>query len=259
MSPAFVIILIAIVAAIGAACYFLFSGAKDQSAAEKAAPKQPAKEISFDAAKATEGADAAKGAVAETVKEQVEQVISVKTNSTGYITEIVIGADGRRRRRIREQPSIWNNSTDVLLATALQAPLDQELPPWPGMGPEMDAEFLANAEQKPTKILPGDSESVRAIKQVVASVREEVVERVKNGEHFCDILNAHRDMVNDSCKARADVLKGLVEVRKTGTQADVDHYLLIMNAALQQLNIEPINLDDHKRRDPRRSVRKQEP
>ena len=169
-----------------------------------------------------------------------EKLVSSVTNkSSGYVIDVSMSRSGARTRHVRELPSIWESPTDVLIASVLQADERREAPPLPMMGQSTEREFLKSLE-KPITINPSDSDEVKAIKQVVRSVREEIKARIDAGERFGAILENHRSLMNENGRIRMDAMRELAEIRRNGKPEDAEMYLKAMNQMFERMGIAPI-------------------
>lgn len=168
-----------------------------------------------------------------------EKLVSVTTNS-GYIIEISQKPNGRRTRHVKEPPSMWKHGSDRLLAIALATSENQELPPWPPMGVEMDREFLESCKE-PIEILPTDSADDAALKKLVMQAREEMKERIKNGEHFCDILDDFRKTFNENGKIRGQAMLEHYKIKQSGDAEAAREYAETINKAFEQMGIGSID------------------
>lgn len=178
-------------------------------------------------------------AAAAPAKAPVERVVSSRKTSLGYTIEITEDANGHRTRHIREPKSMWKSSTDAVIASVLMTPKGQELPPLPPMDKYADAEFLT-ACKTPIEDSPDDTERQKIAKAIVRSAREEIKERIEAGEHFADILNDHRKLLNENGKIRSDAIRELAEIKKTKDPADAEVYVTAVNQAFEKMGIEPI-------------------
>lgn len=246
----------AVVVAIGMLCFWMFSGGDDtpaQGTRHKA--RSTIREVTPAAApraKADADADATERPAsgerigdesADAGKKKEPVVLSVKTNSTGYIIETLRDPDGKERIHVHEPKSPWEFATDRIIATALLTPDDQALPPWPPMSEDEDELFLRSL-QKPIKIEATDSEEIRTIKELVASARKEIKERMDNGEFFADVMNDHRKLANENGRIRSDAQAEYNEIVKSGDAESARKYALRVNLALQQMGIRELDTED---------------
>ncbi|MBR1870890.1 MAG: hypothetical protein IJ802_03600, partial [Kiritimatiellae bacterium] len=190
-----------------------------------------------------------KGSVAEVeenervAKDEVREVLSVQTNSAGYIVERVVDASGKKRLRVKEPPSMWEFATDRLISAALQTPDDQELPPWPPMD-ETDEEMFLRSLETPMKYLPTDTEEERRIKRLVELAREDIRERIEDGMSFAEVLHEHRVLANENGKMRLGIMKEYREILASGDGEGAERFRIAMNEALAKIGIREIEAEE---------------
>ena len=172
-----------------------------------------------------------------------EKIVSVSTNSSGFLVERTVDRNGRRTRHISTPPSPWKHGTDELIANALSAPVRGEMAPLPPMGPEMDKKFRESLKD-PLVDQEGDSEELKALREIVRSARAEILERMENGAHFADILNEHRELHNDNGRIRSNAIHELKSIIAEGDDEGAHKYLVRMNAAFSQMGISQISIED---------------
>ena len=173
-----------------------------------------------------------------------EKILSVSTNHNGYIIVDAIGPEGRKIRHVVEPPSIFDCPSDEIIMVALSAPEGRELPPLPDLGGvRADAEFLKSLET-PIRDLPGDSDEVKARKEIVRAAREEIKARMDAGGHFADIIQDHCAMHNENGAIRARVQAELDRIVRSGDEEEARKYMLAMNVALSQMGISGISMPD---------------
>lgn len=246
----------AVVAVLAAVCVFVFMYKGEKPVVDKAEKKSTKIKAVAPAAapknRTEKAVEVVKDKKIEVEKYPGEKIISSVTNSSGYIMDLTIDASGKKRKHVYEKPSIWKTPTDELLAVALLTPEGQDLPPWPNMRPEMDKDFI-RALETPIEELPTDDENVIAMKRVMISAREEIKNRLENGEHFCDILTEHRELANENGKIRADAVCEYSRILREGDEEGARKYLNVMNAAFSQMGIRDISPEEGLPK-PRRSI-----
>ena len=166
---------------------------------------------------------------------------SVTNRSTGYIVDNTLMKNGKKAQHVRELPSIWETTTDGMIAGLLAGNAKHaDLPPLPPMSTlAADREFIKSLET-PIEILKDDTEEVKAIKMIVRAARKDIKKRMDAGEHFKDILSEHHAILNDNGVIRKDAIDGLLEVRRNGSADDVNVYVTAVNQQLEKLGISPI-------------------
>ena len=171
-----------------------------------------------------------------------EKLISSETNSSGYVTNETVDKQGGRHVHVHARRSIWPSSTDALLASVLSVKPGTLMAPLPPMGPEMDKRFL-DSLNRPIEVKPDDAENIKLLKQFVQSAREEVKERLENGEHFADILRDAQKLHNENGKIRADALAEYKEILDSGDTDGARVYALAVNQSFEKMGIQPLAVD----------------
>ena len=174
---------------------------------------------------------------------KIVEMISVITNADGSVLERFRTADGKIRSRQSAPRSVFENSTDQLIAMAIQgATSPGGMPPMP-MSSNVEEDFLRSLN-KPIVINPDDSEDVKRLKQQVMEVRADIDQLMKEGRTFADIMREHQSLVNDNASIRKDVMSGLHEYVDKGDMEGAQEYLNKMNAALKQMGMESIEMPE---------------
>ena len=172
------------------------------------------------------------------------KIVSATTNATGYATIITVGEDGRKKRHIVAPPPIFERATDEVIMVALMTPEGQEMPPLPDLGGKRaDDEFRASLKT-PIKILPTDSDKVRAYKETVRAARKEILQRLDEGEHFADIIEDHRQLKNENGVIRIEAITELRKIEKNDGPEAAMKYRDQMNDAFSRMGISPIELSE---------------
>ena len=186
---------------------------------------------------------------------RIVQVMSCTTNnSVGLIIEVVKRADGStcEIRRPSHKP-VFKYGTDQLLAMMLCQGKNHSIAPIPlRSGKGMDKAFLKSLEE-PIVINDDDSDRVKEQKQTVIEARTQIKEMMDQGFHFSDILADHRRLFNENLDIRRKAMKELNEIHASGDAEGERKYRLKIDAALQQMGIEP--LDDPMTREERMAAR----
>lgn len=204
-------------------------GAKPVQAAAKAEKK--------DAAKPQKPVDA------RPPHEVIVEMISVVTNADGSVLERFRTADGKTRSRQSAPRSVFENSTDQLIAMAIQGGGSSGgMPPMP-ISASADEEFLRSLD-KPIAINPDDSEEVKRLKQSVMEVRADIDRLMKEGKTFAEIMREHQSLVNGNASIRKDVMAGLQEYVDKGDMEGAQEYLSKMNDALNQMGMDPVEMPE---------------
>lgn len=138
---------------------------------------------------------------------------------------------------------VFENGTDQLIAMATGVPEGCTIPPLPNMTPA-DTDRFIETLKKPIKIDEKDSDAVKAAKERVQQVREQIAQWMKDepGKELGAILNEHRDDFNHATEMQAEVKKGLQEYLDAGDDEGAKKYLTMMNLALQQIGVSEVEM-----------------
>jgi len=138
------------------------------------------------------------------------------------------------------KPPVFNNASDQVLAMAVGGAPGQDIPPLP-LSKGIEEDFKNSLTNK-IEILPTDDERVKALKQAVIETRAQMKEMVDKGYSVEEVLNQHQKMLAANAKARRDAIVELKGILDSGDAAAAGHYVNVMNAAFQQVGIEPISM-----------------
>ena len=138
------------------------------------------------------------------------------------------------------KPPVFNNASDQVLAMAVGGAPGQDIPPLP-LSKGIEEDFKNSLTNK-IEILPTDDERVKALKQAVIETRAQMKEMVDKGYSVEEVLNQHQKMLAANAKARRDAIVELRGILESGDAAAAEHYVNVMNAAFQQVGIEPISM-----------------
>ena len=150
-----------------------------------------------------------------------------------------------RRERVFERAS------DALIASYLQQPQGGVMPPPLPMVGNAEKKFLESLAT-PIEILDTDSEEVRRLKEAVIIAREQIKQRMDEGESFEAILNDHWQLSAENAKIRRDAQKELDAIYASGDKDGAAKYRRVIDIALQQMGAEgldePMTHAERKRR-----------
>ena len=225
---------------IGLGSWFLFRPGESESEGwESAKPLRCAKAKPLAAANVVKAKPIAQRAVP--AKSPEGKLAKAVTNKTGTVIEDYTLPDGTTRRVIRPPRQVWDNAADQLIAMAVSIQAGFEAAPMPeGVS---DEEFR-RALKKPIVINADDSEKLKELKKTVREARNVILdEMTRTGKSFEEIVQTHHADMNAGTRLYHDAVKGLEEVRKTGTPEDVNVYITAMNAVLQQAGAKELTLD----------------
>lgn len=137
---------------------------------------------------------------------------------------------------------VFKTASESLLALVLNSlESDAAMPPLPMVGKELDAEFRA-AMKRPIRILPTDTDKVKAVKQAVMDSRKEILARMDAGASLNEVLNQVREEHNENLSVRAGCQKELNEIAANGDREGALQFFKTMNDALGQMGIRELHL-----------------
>ena len=172
---------------------------------------------------------------------RIVEMISVVTNADGSVLERYRTADGKTRSRQSAPKPVFSNATDQLLATAISgAASGASMPPMPVMG-NADEEFRKSLETD-IVINEDDSDEVKALKQSVIDLREEMKQILEEGGSFEQALREHRDLVNHGVEMRNEATRMIQEFLDEGDADSAMEFLDKVNATLAQMGIEEVEM-----------------
>lgn len=244
---------VVVAVAIGA---FLFLTKNKSSAPQETKPKKPAK-ISL--ATPTPSKPKTQAASTNTVKtsEPKKPVLPIlgktptgeeyvamtaKTNEDGVVTERYQLPDGSWKRVVqlqRKETMVFDNDFDLALSLIATTPMDQELPPMPDMGDDLEAVFK-KAIESPIIIKDTDSDRVKAMKKGAQQVRLEIADLLAEGYSIKQILNEHNGLRQQNIEVRREFQTELNELYRSGDIEGARQYLETMNKALDEKGILPL-------------------
>ena len=239
-----------IVVALGAACFFLFSGgdAKPKAKGEKkpTAIKEVAPVAKTPKAapetNAVSNASSQKAKVlgrAPTGEEYVAK--TCETNSGGVVTDHLVLVNGKRLDvvHLQTQESLALQSDfDLMLAMIGTTPLDKPLPPMPPMG-DLGKAF-EKAIQNPIVIRETDSDQVKEMKQAALDARQQIADLLAEGYTIEQILSEHNSLREKNIEFRGSFQRELNEVYRTEGKEAAEKYMSSANEKLEKQGIIPL-------------------
>ena len=172
------------------------------------------------------------------------KVMRAVTNANGAVTEDVVLPDGTTKKIVKPPRPVFDNAVDQLIAMTISIQPGMEAAPFPTGVSDDD---FRRALKKDVIIYNDDPDHIKELKLRVRETRNEILDIMsKTHKGFEEILQEHRADMNFGTKAYQDAAKGLAEVRKNGTEADVRKYVTVMNAALQQVGAKELPYDDER-------------
>lgn len=218
----------------GAAFYFL----KPASApASKASAPQIANEDQISGKKALIPAPINNSTIANVGSESAEEVIneSATTNAPARSNP----EQEKKHKTVITKP-VFDNPTDQALAILMSSNGATPTPPVP-VGVLADEEF-AKSLDTPIEILDTDTERIREIKERVIAVREEIKERIKNGESFANIIAEHQNTEMENFRFRREVMTELNDIVRSGDMDLAERYVSAANVYLRQLGAQEVKM-----------------
>ena len=179
------------------------------------------------------------------------RVVAVETNAMGAVIEDLVLPDGREIRRITPPPPVWDNAADQLIAMAISIESGVDAPPLPvGVS---DREFL-QALKKPIVINAEDPASLQRLKRQVREARNEILDTMaKTGKSFEEILNDHRDAMNEGTALWRVAQEDYASAKETMTDEEREEYVAQVNALLEERGARPLSTGTRRRGRPRDS------
>ena len=166
------------------------------------------------------------------------------TNADGSVRETVRTADGKLHGITHPAPGsepIFKNAADQAIAMALSVSDTVSSAPLPGMGGNLDEEFV-KAIQTPIEINDGDSEAVKGLKKAVMETREEIKKLMDKGQSFSQVLNEHVRLARENYDLRVEAFKELKSLVEAGDADAAEKYLSTVNKTLEQMGITKLDM-----------------
>ena len=110
-----------------------------------------------------------------------------------------------------------------------------------------DREFL-RALKKPIAINADDPAALQRLKRQVRETRNEILEAMaKTGKSFEEVLNDHRNAMNEGTALWKAAQKGYNSAKATATQEELDEYAAKVNALLEEKGARPLATGQRRR------------
>ena len=190
-------------------------------------------------------------------REKIVEMISVITNADGSVLERFRTADGKIRSRQSAPKPIFDNASDQIIAMAASgAASGYAMPPMPVMN-NADEEFLKSLE-KEIKVNDDDTDEVKALKQNVIAIREEIRQLMSEGHSFAEVIKDHRDIVNHGVEMRKEASRIIKDFLDNGDNEAANECLEKVNEVLAGMGIQGVEmpLTDEERREKIRSQKR---
>ena len=183
-------------------------------------------------------------------REKIVEMISVITNADGSVLERFRTADGKIRSRQSAPKPVFDNASDQLIAMAASgAASGYAMPPMPVMN-NADEEFIKSLE-KEIVIKDDDTVEVKALKQNVIAIREEIRQLMSEGHSFAEVIKNHRDIVNHGVEMRREAFRIIKDFIDNGDHEAANECLEKVNEVLAGMGIQGVEmpLTDEERRE----------
>lgn len=183
-------------------------------------------------------------------RQKIVEMVSVVTNADGSVLERFRTADGKIRSRQSAPKPIFDNASDQIIAMAASgAASGHAMPPMPVMN-NADEAFMQSLK-KAIKINDDDSDEVKALKENVIAIREEIRQLISEGHSFAEVIKNHRDVVNHGVEMRKEAARMIKESIGNGDNDAARECLDKVNEVLVGMGIEKVDmpLSDEERRE----------
>ena len=150
------------------------------------------------------------------------------------------GARLVRNSLTNKQERVFERASDALIASYLQPAEGGIMPPPLPMVGNAEKKFLVSLAT-PIEILDTDSEDIRRQKEAVIIAREQIKQRMDEGESFEAILNDHYNLSAENAKIRRNAQKELDAIYSSGDKDGAAKYRRVIDIALQQMGAEGLD------------------
>ena len=138
------------------------------------------------------------------------------------------------------KPKIFKYRSERLIADLLQHPVGMPLPAAPNYAVDWDQDF-ANSLLDTIEINPNDSDEVKNIKRDVIETKKDLVQRIKNGEKFSDVIDETQREANKIASKRNEMLRIYNEIKRDGaTPQELKDHLDAANKLLEREGALPL-------------------
>ena len=174
---------------------------------------------------------------------RVVAVLSCETNSAfGLICKRVKTADGKSHKQYwPAREPMFKHATDDMISMLLAGRRSGTVLPIPMKAKgDLDKQFLASLND-PIVITDEDTEERAARKREVKAAREEIKEMMDRGLSFKEILADSRRLFQENAEIRRKAMRELQELHQKGDAEGERQYQVNIDAALQQMGIDPLD------------------
>lgn len=171
------------------------------------------------------------------VEKSDQSVISVVTNSSGFILSTIIDENGKTNIITETvEPQTFKNPMLQLIAAAIGGSYDSELAPLPPVGPE-GVKQLRDALKVEIPDFPDDTEMISRIKDAVRRTRKEMVNLIDEGVSIGEIFTQHQEVWNENVKIRREIKQEYIDTLSNGDTKGATEYLHKVNGIFREMGI----------------------
>ena len=116
----------------------------------------------------------------------------------------------------------------------------KDVPPLP-IDKHFEKEFIASLKT-PIEIDENDDERIKALKENVIALRNELSERANKGENVSKILDEYQVRMAEDYKTRAELQQEARKILESGDKEGARKFVDTMNLALRQMGIMEIDM-----------------
>ena len=113
------------------------------------------------------------------------------------------------------KPPIFRHRSERLIADLLQHPVGMPMPAAPNFAVDWDKDFVESLLD-PIEIKSSDTDEVRQLKKDVIETKKEIVERIKAGENFSEIIASTQKEANRIAGIRTEMQRIYAEMKRSG-------------------------------------------
>lgn len=135
---------------------------------------------------------------------------------------------------------VFKSASDQILAMVAQIAEGKSVPPMP-IDKNFEREFFESLKQ-PIVIDDDDSERVKALKELVRTLRKELLARAENGESVHAVLKDYERRMAEDYKTRRELQQEARQILESGDREGAKNFVTKMNSALQQMGIKEIEM-----------------
>ena len=174
--------------------------------------------------------------------EQPDEKPQTDTNRFQIINGFKVPKGARlvRNSLTNKQERVFERASDALIASYLQPAEGGIMPPPLPMVGNAEKKFLESLAT-PIEILDTDSEDIRRQKEAVIIAREQIKQRMDEGEKFEAILADHYNLSAENAKIRRNAQKELDAIYSSGDIDGAAKYKRVIDIALSQMGVDALD------------------